>query len=184
MTGAQRVEKETTYGLSPEQLARLLEMGLNKEDDRQSGKDSSTRADVLEKMLTSDLSLDPAVPESLPAVLKRPCEELPGATGRTLGQLLLNPQCDLGILRTLKDYGKALSGASHPEAEQAAAVVIYYAAIASALLFHGQRITQHSWGKLRDAYAQLNRKSWITAELKELFQKARVLCQQKMGKST
>ena len=177
MTGAQSVEKETTYGLSPEQLARLLAMGLNQEDDRQSGEDSSTRADVLEEMLTSELSLDPAV-------LKRPCEELPGVTGRTLGQLLLNPQCDLGIIRTLKDYGKALSGASAPEAEQAAAVIIYYAAIASALLFHGQRITQHSWGKLHAAYAQLNRKPWITPELKGLFQKARVLCQQKMDKST
>lgn len=178
------MEKETTYGLSPEQLARLLAMGLNQEDDRQSGEDSSTRADVLEEMLTSELSLDPAVPRSLPAVLKRPCEELPGVTGRTLGQLLLNPQCDLGIIRTLKDYGKAMSRARAPEAEQAAAVIIYYAAIASALLFHGQRITQHSWGKLHAAYAQLNRKPWITPELKELFQKARVLCQQKMDKST
>jgi len=103
------VEEETTYGLSPEQLAHLLAMGLHQEDDQGSGEGSRTNSDMLQHMLMSELPLDPAMPESVPVVLKRPCEELSDVVGQTLSQLLLNSQTGFEVIQTLKDYAKALS---------------------------------------------------------------------------
>ena len=176
ISGGKRVEEETTYGLNPEQLAHLLAMGLHQKDKRGSGEVSRTNSDMLEDMLKSELPLDPAVPESLPAVLNRPCEELSDVAGQTLSQLLLSPQTDLAVIRTLKDYAKALSRRGAHEPEHAAAIVIYYAAIASALVFHGQKITRHSYETLREAFSQLVEKNWLPTEAKELFRKGEEAC--------
>ncbi len=170
------MEEETTYGLSPEQLARLLAMGLDEKDNRDSGERSRTNSDILQDMLMSELALDPAMPESVPAVLKRPCEELSGVAGHTLGQLLLSPETNLAVIRTLKDYAKALSRRGAHEPEHAAVVIIYYAAIASALVLHGQKITRHSYETLLEAFSQLAKKNWVSTELRELFRKGREAC--------
>jgi hypothetical protein len=176
ITEVKPVEEETTYGLSPEQLAHLLAMGLHQKDKRGSGEVSRTNSDMLEDMLKSELPLDPAIPESLPAVLKRPCEELSDVAGQTLSQLLLSPETDLAVIRALKDYGKALSRRGARKSGRAGAIVIYYAAIASALVFHRHKITRHSYETLREALLQLAKKNWISAELRELLRMGREAC--------
>lgn len=170
------MEEETTYGLSPEQLARLLAIGLEQKDKRMSGQVSRTKSEMLRHMLASELPLDQGMPGSLPGVLKRPCEELSNVAGQTLGQLLVNPQTDLEVIGTLKDYAKVLSRRRAHEPEHAAAIVIFYAAIASALVFHGEKITRHSNATLREAFSQLASKHWLPMELRGLFQQARELC--------
>ena len=70
-------------------------------------------------------------------------------------------------------------GRGGTEADQATATVVYYAAIASALLFHQRRITEHTYDKLEKAYGDLEQKDWIPSELKELFRKAKAACQER-----
>jgi len=130
-------------------------------------------------MLSGELPLDPAIPDSLPAVLNWPSDEVLAAAGRTMSSLLLDSSTDLAVLETLKDYAKELARRSETEAKQAAATVLYYAAIASALAFHGHKITQHSYQKLHQAYAELEQKPWVPPELKGLFEKARAICGQR-----
>ncbi len=175
-------KEETTYGLSPKHLARLLAIGLEKDDGENKLGDTRTPAEELEEILSRRLSLDPATPDSMPAILNRPCGELLPAAGRSMGNVLLDPATDLAIIRTLKDYGKQLVRRGL-EGKRAAAIVIYYAAIASALLFHNHKITQHSYEKLEKAYTDLEQKPWVPPELKELFQKARTLCQERQAKT-
>lgn len=133
-------------------------------------------------MLDRELPLDPATPHSIPAVLNRPCDELLAATRRTVSQLLLDSKTDLAVMKALKDYCKALARLAGREARRTAATVIYYAAIANALVFHQHKITQHSYEKLHEAYAELEQKPWIPSELKELFKKAQAIC--RLGKET
>ena len=173
IAGGKHVEEETTYGLSPEQLAHLLAMGLHQEDDQGSGEGSRTNSDMLQHMLMSELPLDPAMPESVPVVLKRPCEELSDVVGQTLSQLLLNSQTGFEVIQTLKDYAKALSRRGTQQPKHGAAAVIYYAAIASALVFHRHKITRHSYETLREAFSQLAKKNRVSTELGELFRKGR-----------
>jgi hypothetical protein len=99
-----------------------------------------------------------------------------------MSDLLLTPSTDLTVLETLKNYAKELARSGGPEAKQTAATVIYYAAIASALVFHSHKITRHSYEKLHRAYTELEQKPWIPSELMGLFGRALALCQQEKGK--
>jgi hypothetical protein len=174
---------ETTYGLSPERLARLLAIGLQSADDLNNLSTGRGPGEILMEMLTLELPLGPAVPDSLPAVLNRPCDEMLGVARQTLRDLLLDSKTDLAVIKTLKDYGKKLVRRGGPEAKQAAATVIYYAAIASALVFHAHKITQHSCQTLREAYAELEQKPWVPPELKDLFRRAKAACHQRKGRT-
>jgi hypothetical protein len=96
-----------------------------------------------------------------------------------MSQLLLNSKTDLAVIRTLKDYAKALSRRGAHESEHAAAVIVYYAAIGSALVFHGEKITRHSYETLHEAFSQLAGKDWSPTEVKELFRKGEKVCRQR-----
>ncbi len=175
------MKQETTYGVSPKRLARLLAIGLEKNDRENNLADTRTPVDELRDMLGAKLSLDPAKSDSIPAILKRPCDEMLSAYGQTIGYLLLSPKTDLNVIRTLKDYTKELVSRCPPNAKQAAAIVLYYAAIASALVFHRHKITQHSYEKLQKAYTDLEQKPWVPPELKDLFRRAKAACHQRKG---
>jgi len=172
------MKEETTYGMSPERIARLLAIGLERTDREDDLLATGTPAEALEDMMVGALPLDPAMPDSLPGVLKQPCEEMLAVADRTMGDLLLDSKTDLAVIKVLKDYGKELVRCL-PEAKQAAATAIYYAAIASALVFNEQKITQHPYDKLHRAFADLEEKPWIPSELKDLFRKARKVCRQR-----
>jgi hypothetical protein len=170
---------ETTDGISPERLAQLLAMGL---EDHHSGGNpghSQTPAEVLQNILDTQLPLDPMHPNSLPTVLRWTSEEVLSAAGRTIRDLLLDPDTHLVVIKTLKDYGKGLVRRAGCGAKETAATLIYYAAIASGLVFHERKITRHSFETLHGAYTELDKKTWIPSELKDLFARARAVCQQR-----
>lgn len=174
--GVTSVKEDTTYGLSPEQLARLMALGL--EETRGHGRFATTReaAQAVQEILTSKLPLNPANSDSLPAVLNRSCAEFFPLADRTMGDLIMNRETDLAMLKSLKDYGKQLVGQDDSEGTRAAATVLYYSAIASALTFHRQKISQHSYQKLDKSFTELEEKIYVPPEIKELFKKARLLC--------
>jgi hypothetical protein len=180
------MKEETTYGLKPDRLARLLGLGLEGAHLQEAVPAAKTppegEAVVLAEMLRNKAPMDPALADSLPSVLKRPCDELLPAARRPVGDLLLDSETDLSTIETLKDYAKELVRRSDLKAEQAAATAIYYAAIAAALVFHKQSISRHPYVKLQEAYGELERKTWIPLELKDLFSKARGVCQRKIEK--
>ncbi len=173
------MKEETTYGLSPKRLARLLAIGLEKDDGENNPADTRTPAEELRHILGAKVTLDPAKSDSIPAILKRPCDEMLSACGQTIGYLLLSPETDLNVIRTLKDYFKELVSRRPPNAKQAASIVLYYAAIASALVFHRHKISHHSYEKLNEAFAQLNEKPWIATELKALLKRAQEICEKR-----
>jgi hypothetical protein len=175
------MERDSTQGLSPHQLARLLALGAKAPAPRDASPDHRTPAQVLDGMLGHRLTLDEVGPESLPAVLGRPCEELLFDLGRTLGEVLLDPGAEAAAVGLLKDYGKALARRREPGASHAAATALYYAAIAAALAARGEKITQHSYGKLEGAFAKLAAKPWMPPALKALFDRAGALCQERQG---
>ena len=177
------MKKETTYGLTPRRLARLLSLGLRKSRGRKGARADQTPAVALQEMLSSKLVLDPTVSDSLPAVLNRLCHELFPAADRTVSDLLTDTGTDPAVIQAIKDYAGELARGSGPEAKQAAAIVIYYTAIASALVFHNQTITDHPYGKLHQAYTQLGEKAWIPSEVQQLFHKASAVCKQRKGQS-
>ncbi len=155
-------KEETTYGLSPDRLAKLLALGLEDKKDQDELEEGQTAAELLEDMLSNKL----------------PPEEVLGSD-KTIGSLILDAETDLSVLETMKDYGKGLVRRSDSETGKAAATAIYYGSIASALVFHQRKISRHSFEKVAEACADLEEEPWIPSGLKDLFRKARTVCDER-----
>jgi len=163
---------ESTFDLNSVQLARLLTIAARP------GRSAADRpaGELLREWLARPVSLDAAEPDSLPAVLGRPCDELAGHAGRPVGALLLGPETGAPARGALKDYAKCLVRRAWSESERAAATALYYGAIAGALVFDDQKMTQHSYPKLDEGLAKLVGRHWIPPDLNDLLQKARAAC--------
>ena len=170
------MKKKTTYGLSPRRLTRLLAIGKKGGDAPTGTGVSKTPAEILRGILSSTLPLDPDSPNSLPVVLDWTGRKVLSASGRKIGDLLVDTKTDLEVLRGLKEYGKTMASGTSVKAKQVAATAIYYAAIASVLVFHEHKISHHSYERLDKAFTKLERKSWVSPELKDFFGKAQAFC--------
>jgi hypothetical protein len=98
---------------------------------------------------------------------------------QSISSVLLDSTSDVTVVNTPKDYGKELVRCGDSESQKVAATVIHYAAIGGALVFHHEKIAQHSGGKLQDAYERLMKKRWIASDLKDVFRKAKAPCQER-----
>jgi hypothetical protein len=173
------MRKDSTLGLNPESLARLLGIALYFDSDED--KDSSTHptAQLLKARLAGTLPLDTTVVEELPAILGQLRKNLMPLGGRTLGEIITDSKSDLGAIKKIRRYAKKMASRKRSEADRAVAVAIYYAAIASALVFHDMKITTHSYESLEVSFAKLINKPWMSTELNKLFVRALKLCRRR-----
>jgi hypothetical protein len=170
-------------GLSPEEMAQLLRIGVEDEDlDPSGGKDASA-ADLLETLLAGSLPPESTAVDALPAVLARLRRDLLPLEGRPIGEVLSDPSTDLSVLKAVKAYGKRLAARNRSEPEHAAAVAVYYAAIAAALVHHGERITTHSPSYLKASFVQLGNAPWVGRKLSPLLAAAAEACEDSTGTS-
>lgn len=165
----------STFGLYPKELAELLATGSG--DDNAPLPLAEAASRLLRSRLASPMHFDKGYVDSLSAILARPCPELQPIAGRTLGDVLMDPTTPLATLETLKQYGKGLSLRWEEGPEHVVAAMIYFAAIAAALVFHGRKITTRSHRDLADLLRILMNDRWITPELAGLFDSARTMCE-------
>lgn len=159
--------------VSPEKLAQLWDIGSDVHDEaaERTGGSEDRYAELLRDWMARQLPPDPGLQELLPEALGQLCRELRPFSGDSIGALLTNPQTDPQVFTRLKDYAKEL-GAAASQVEREVTLTVYFAAIASALVFHDARISQHSGKKLAAAFGTLSRRSGMPPELLSLFQKA------------
>jgi hypothetical protein len=173
------MEKKSTYGLRLDQLAGLFSLGLDGPVEGREGEQGM--AELLHQHLTAALPAGPLLLDALLMMVGRLGYETQALGGKTLVEVLLDPRTDLGLLRAVKECCKRLSGSLESKAEAAIATTLYYAAVASALVYHDKKITQHSYATLDEAFALLLEKPWMDRELAGLFSRAQGLCQGKGG---
>lgn len=168
----------TTFGSDPQRLARLLDIGA---DEGAEGKAETeqAKADLLRVRLAGTLPLKKRVVQDLPAILGRLRDDLLPLGGKALGEALLDKQSSLEMLQTIKEYGKELAAGSDRKVEHAVGIAIYFAAIASALLFHDERITSYSYSALAQSFGTLINKRWLAGQLDRHLAKARRICKKK-----
>jgi len=97
--------------------------------------------------------------------------------------LVQNPQTDISAIQRIKNFAKESGAAATSKVEGDVLLVLYYAAIASALLLHGMKITKHSWADLAQFFRSLAKKEWVLPELKAFFLKAHEHCKDMTGKA-
>jgi len=169
-------QETSTYGLRPEDLARLLETGLSDGHLPPAQRQIHGKAQLLEAMLTGTLPFDTATADALPAIVGRLCKDLLPLEGKSVGEALLDPGSKVEVLKRIKEYGKRIGQRERTEAEHAAGTAVYYGAIASALVHHDERITSHSYEYLRDAFRNLSGQPWVPGPLSRLLADARKAC--------
>ena len=171
-------DKPSTYQADPDRLAQLLGVAVDGDGVREVGLDKS-KATLLRARLEGTLPLDPAVVDDLPAILGRLRDQLLPLGGKPLGDVLLDRETGLDTLGAIKDFGKKLAACKECEDEHAVSIAIYFAAIASALLFHDKRTTRYTYPGLKEAFDTLREKRWMAPALARHFSKASRICKKK-----
>lgn len=169
----------TTFGLKPDKLALLWNMGGKMDQGKNEESNDKTKAEFLRDRLAQKIPLDHVVAQILPKALAQVCKDIQPFTGNSYGILLNDPLTDVTILEKIKDNNKELAQHMISDPEYEVITVLYYAAIASALVYHDQKITSFSYGHLNDKYISLLNNKWLTTDLRNLFQKALNACSQK-----
>lgn len=167
------------FDLSIEQSTNLLKLALESDQNKKTPDTEKDRAGLLLDTLSSKLPINPALLESLPAVLRSLSEELQSVSGLPLGKLLQNPKTKTTLLRRIKDFGKELGTSANNEIERDVALAIYYAAIAGALVFHNVKISEYSYKQLEQYFVTLSKHVWIPPSLAGLYKNAYKYCRQK-----
>lgn len=173
-----------------EQLVRLL--GLGAEEPSADGPGGSAGAsgaggDESARAALAGCLQCPAPPdrrqaaEAMPALVTIMRRVLLPHTGRTLRDALLHADTPPEVLEAIKAQYKHAAASAEPGHAHASAVAIYYAAIASSLLFVGRKITSHSWSALADAFDDLAARPWMDGDLAAHFGRAADHCRGAKG---
>jgi len=160
--------RESTFGLTRRQLADLLSFAAEDQIPTKEATVDRSVAEELHRMLVvavQDDEKEPGCPSSQP--------------GRSLRHVLLKEKSPPSELVTIKEQSKRWTTGSASSQERAAGTTVYYAAIASSLIQHGEKISQHSYDALAQSFLQLSAKSWMLPELKDLFDRATTICQER-----
>lgn len=176
------MDNQSTYGLKLEQLANLFSVAAEDENHMGDFHNEKAAAGLLRNRLAKSLPKDSFLLNSILMMADQPGSDIQSLAGKSLLEVLLNPKSDAIFLQSIKDYSKNLSCSSTSEAETAVATIIYYAALASLLIYHEKKITQYSYEALDESFALLMEKKWIAEELVELFSSARRICESKREK--
>jgi hypothetical protein len=161
LTGAGRLPTE---GLDPKRLARLMSIGSEAQVNPALSEDDRI-ADLLMERLGGNLPCDEIEGLGGTGILSRMPTDLLPMAGRSLGDVLLDPATSLTALQAIKDAWKLAAAEKTAVWRHAVAIALYYAAIASALRFHGRKITRHADDALAESFAELSRKPWMAPEL-------------------
>lgn len=166
------MDKDMTSKLSPDQLADLLAITFDAPSNESNEAVTDTNAQLIEAQLVGTLALDTTVLDNLPTVIAQLDKDIFGGGSETLGNVLTDPRSDIRIIKKIKRYAKSIGSQENSEAEHTVAIVLYYAAIANALLFHKTKITAHSHRTLKAEFNKLSVKPWMSKELARLFTEA------------
>jgi hypothetical protein len=174
------MKRTSTFGMTIQQLRELFDVGRGLPKRVKKGDDGSKR-ELIEFRLAQNLPLDKGQLEQLPEVLSQLCQTMGQLTGDVVGEILRNPSSDLRTIRRLKRHAKRWATKAASKDEHDTAAVVYYAAIAHALVFHDRQITQFSHQMLVSQYSRLIAWQWMPNDLTVLFKLARAYCLEKMA---
>lgn len=173
------MDKKSTYGLRHEILGRLLSIGAEGMQSGNTMSDAETLEVLLRECLASPLPKDSPLFDSFVGIMERLAKDIQSLANKPLGEVLTDPETDADLLVAVKDYAKKVCSSIVAPSGSSIALTIYYAAIASSLVHHNQKISQHSYETLRQSFTELSQKKWMALELVELFSRADGICQEK-----
>ena len=177
------MKNKSTYGLRLDQMAGLFALGVDEPDPTAERDDDKTLQTLLREQMTCVEPKGSLLRDTLVMMIDRAGGPTEALKDRPLSDVLLDPQSDVGLLETIKDSSKTLSGTLDSRTETTLAKTVYFAAIAAALVHHDTKITQIPDETLAESLATLREKRWMTPELVELFAQARQVCRRRSSEA-
>jgi hypothetical protein len=178
---ANRPAKPLVGDVKPQSVARLLGVTLNaergEERDGDEGMAELLAARLAETWLAED-GKQGAWSKLRRQLLRKNGPDMP----RPIGGLLLDSHAPLGTIRSIRDRAKARTARESSETERAAMTMIYFAAIANALVHRGAKITTYAVESLESSFEKLIRKSWMPVEFVGLFRQAAKVCREERSR--
>ena len=178
-------DKNSTFGLSYDKLARLWELSHNIPAGQDKITEEQKKTELLLDRLAEPMPLDPTVTSTFPETLSYILEQFRPFVDCSVGNLLLDPDTDPSVIWQIKEYYRGKAESYPSERERQVSTIIYYAAIASALLFHEEflfkeeKITKLSYEELEKFFSQLLDIHWLTPELVKLYKRAHTICRKR-----
>lgn len=176
-------EQPTTFGLSPDKLAGLWNIGSDTNQAEEAVDQDNRKTELLRDRLAETLPVVSSKAKSRPRERTNLRSVINSLVDEPIEKLLQDPKTDLALIRKVKDRGKKLSESAKSKTEYHVANTIYYAAIATALVFHDRRITKFSYKDLEKYFRQLSKENWIPEALRGLFTRACEYCTMRQSRS-
>jgi hypothetical protein len=98
-----KMENESTHGLRLDQLAGLLSLGLEDPDPADAEGQDNRMADLLREQLSCALPRSMLLFDALVMMMGRLGCDVRSLAGRSLREVLRNPESDIGLLQAIKD---------------------------------------------------------------------------------
>jgi len=103
-------------------------------------------------------------------------DELAELNHWTMLELLMDCDAPLWALETLRDYGKHMADTTGDDMIRTCGIVLQQAAIAAALLSHGEKITPHSYLTIADQCRRLRMRRELPTQIINLFEQVAFYC--------
>ena len=169
-------EESPTSGLGPNKLHDLLRICSEAGTEKEHTDSDQRKAELLQDMLAETLPVEAFI-GSLSKQLTTLCKAFGLSSEESVGNLLSNPETNVYLIMAIKDYFKKKSTSSKDEHD--VVNLIYYAAIAFALVNHNLKITKYSHNDLYKAFTIFANVQWIPPVLTGLFGRGCEYCQNK-----
>lgn len=167
---------DTTFGFNAEKLARLWAIGAQDDEPDTVGRTDQAKLELLLEGLAEKVPLDKDLTQTLSPAFVQLCGVLKPFVGHSYQALLNNPDTDVATFRRIKDLNKASATQAHAQGRREVLAVLYYAAIAGALVYHRQCISSLSFQHLSDRYRTYLEFAWLTPDIRILFEQALACC--------
>ena len=170
-------EDRTVCGSKSTRLAQLLSIGIEASQTEDLRSKQQRKSDLLCDLLATKMPLgDPPAKEASSQQSPGFPHTITSVLSESLESYLLQEDTSIAILERIKAHSAQLSRTSSSPIEQEPANVLYYAAIAGALVYHNRRITEFSLKELHTSLGMLSELPWLPVSLKRLFERGMDLC--------
>jgi len=169
------MENDSFSSLGPKKAARLIAITL----ERESGEKENSHTAIQELLCTrlaETWSMGGRAKEAWLRALPQWLRLRRSDAERSVRDHLLDRGAPRNAIGSIRRRAKERAARADDENEYAVMTTIYFAAIASRIVFRGQRITTYSYESLQSSFGKLRRKPWMPSDLSELFQKAEEVC--------
>lgn len=177
-------KRSTTFGLESTKVSDLLRVGSDSESHNREVDTNQRKADLLQDLLAKRLPTDSQLMNEWQSGLEHVYQTMYSLLGEPIRNLLLQSTTSLIVLRKIKEYGARASQGNQAEPERQVGKVVYFAAIASALRFYSNKITEFTYEQLAQSFLTLSKLTWLPHPFKDHFIEATHLCNKKVGRKT